>query len=215
MIYMQEKYLKPTKVIDCDSEIVKQKSHELTKQIEGPSEMAIELFYFVRDEIKYNPYTPHGTLGEHRASKTLKRGEGYCVQKAILLAALSRSVDIPARLKFADIRNHIVPEKLKELMGTNLFVYHGYNELYLQDKWIQATPAFDLEMCEKNNIKPVEFDGENHAKFHTHNKNGELHIEYVQDHGSYADLPFEKMVEARDEVYDYDYRRMEELIKEK
>ncbi len=197
---MQEKYLSPTQVIDCDSKSVRKKANDLTKQIEDPLEMAIELFYFVRDEIKYNLYVPSDTLEVHKASRTLERGKGYCVQKAILLAALSRAVDIPARLRFAAIRNHILPEKLKKRIGTNLFPYHGYDELYLQDKWVQATPAFDLEMCEENQIKPVEFDGKNHAKFHSQNKNGELHIEYVQDHGTYADLPFEKMMEARKEI---------------
>lgn len=202
---MQEKYLSPTQVIDCDSEIVKKKANDLTEQTEGPLEMAINLFYFVRDEIKYNLYVSFDTLESYKASRTLERGKGYCVQKAILLAALSRAVDIPARLRFADIRNHIIPEKLEDFMGTNLFVYHGYDELYLQGKWIQATPAFDLEMCEKNRIKPVEFDGKNHAKFHSHNKNGELHIEYVKDYGTYADLPFDELMEAWKEVYGEDY----------
>lgn len=210
---MQEEYLNPTTAIDCDSEIIRRKADNLAEQIEDPLDKAIEVFYFVRDEIKYNPYAPHGTLEDHRASKTLERGEGYCVQKAILLAALSRAVGVPARLRFADIRNHIVPEKLKKFMGTNLFVYHGYDELYLRDKWVQATPAFDLEMCEKNQIKPVEFDGRNNAKFHSHNKNGELHIEYIQDHGTYADVPFNKMMEARKEVYGEDYGEWHEFVK--
>lgn len=211
---MEEKYLEPTPTIDCDSEAIIEKANDLTDQIEDPAEMAIELFYFVRDEIKYNPYVPHGTLEDNKASKTLERGEGYCVQKVILLAALSRAVDIPARLRFADIRNHIMPEKLEKLMGTNLFVYHGYDELYLQDEWIQATPAFDLGMCEEYGIKPVEFDGESHAKFHLRNQKGELHIEYVEDHGTYADLPFEAMMEARREAYSEEYAKIDELMRE-
>ena len=30
-------------------------------------------------------------------------------------------------------------------MGTDLFVYHGYAELFLDGKWVKATPAFNVE----------------------------------------------------------------------
>ena len=78
-------------------------------------------------------------------------------------------------------------------MGTDLFFYHGYCELYIDGKWIKATPAFDLEMCQENRIIPVEFDGENHAVLHSHNRDGDLHNEYVQDHGHYHDIPLDKL----------------------
>jgi hypothetical protein len=117
------------------------------------------------------------------------------VQKAVLLAALARAMNIPSRLGFADIKNWLVSEKLSRIMGTNLFVYHGYTELFLEHKWVKATPAFDLKMCLENDIVPVEFDGRKDAVFHKHNNRGELHIEYVQHHGSYADLPLKQMLD--------------------
>ena len=121
-------YLKPTFVIDSDSEVVKKKATLLAEKYRSQREKAKVLFYFVRDEIKYNPYPSH-SVEDYRASKTLQRGEGYCVQKAVVLTALARAVGIPARLGFADIRNNLAPKDLVEIMGTNMFVYHGYFEL--------------------------------------------------------------------------------------
>jgi len=188
-------YLKPTFVIDSDSEVVEEKAALLTEEYSSQKEKAKVLFYFVRDEVKYNPYPPHSIEG-YRASKTLQRGEGYCVQKAVVLTALARSVDVPARLGFADIRNHLAPKNLIEIMETNMFVYHGYSELWLNNKWIKATPAFNIEMCNKFDLKPVEFDGVTDAIFHEKNKKGDIHIEYIKYHGTYADLPFEEIMQA-------------------
>lgn len=210
---MMEMYLKPTPVIDCNAPPVREKAQNLTADKENDVEKAKALFYFVRDEIKYNPYVLHNLAEHHKASVTLSREEGYCVQKAILLAALARGAAIPARLGFVDIRNHIVPQKLLELMhGNNLFVYHGYCELYIGQKWVKATPAFDLEMCQEHHIVPVEFDGKNHATFHRYNQEGKLHIEYVCDYGHYPDLPLEEMLKARVKVYGPDYLTIQENL---
>ncbi len=87
------------------------------------------------------------------------------------------------------------------MMGTNLFVYHGYDELYIEGKWIKATPTFDLNMCQEKGIVPVEFDAKNNAMLHSHNKDGELQIEYVCDHGHYQNLPLDKIHNARAQAY--------------
>ena len=188
-------YLEPTFVIDSDSEVVGEKATLLTEEYNSRKEKAKELFYFVRDEVKYNPYPSH-SVEDYRASKTLQRGEGYCVQKAVVLTALARAVGIPARLGFADIRNNLAPKDLVEIMGTNMFVYHGYSELWLNNGWVKATPAFNIELCNKFDLKPVEFDGVTDAVFHQKNKKGELHIEYIKYHGTYGDLPFEEIMQA-------------------
>lgn len=194
-------YLRPTPAIDCDSASIKRKADDLTRGQHEVTDKAKSLFYFVRDEIKYRPHIVSDLLEDYRASKILRTGEGWCVQKAVLLAALARAAGIPARLHLADIRNYLVSDRLKELMGTNLFVYHGYDELYIEGKWVKATPAFDLKMCQDNRIVPVEFDGKSDAIFHSHNVDGELHIEYVEDHGCYQDLPLDEILAAFAQVY--------------
>lgn len=201
---MLKKNLEPTLTIDCENKSIKKKAEDLTKKFEKDSRKAKSLFYFVRDEIKYHSGQNY-LLEYHIASKTLKRQSGYCVAKAILLAALARAVEIPARLRFADIRNHRLPEKYKKLIKGNLLVYHGYDELYIGEKWVKADPAYDLELCEKHRIVPVDFDGKHDAKFHRYNQDGELHIEYVKDHGHYHYLPFGEMMDARKQIYGPDF----------
>jgi len=189
-------YLKPTFVIDSDSEVIKEKATLLTERCNSQEEKAKELFYFVRDKIKYNFYPSFRSIEDYRASKTLQREEGFCIQKALVLTALARAVGIPARLGFADIKNHLLPKKHVEMIGTNVLLYHGYSELWLNNKWVKVTPAFDIEMCNKFDIKPVEFDGVADAIFHERNKKGELHIEYLKYHGTFADLPFKEIIQA-------------------
>jgi transglutaminase-like putative cysteine protease len=196
MNFEMEGYLKATPLIDCEAKPIKEKAEDLTKGQEDTIEKAKSLFYFVRDKIKYNPYLQRYLPEHFQASKTLSRGEGFCFQKAALLVALSRSVGIPARLGLAHIRNYLLPDKIAKLTGTNVLPDHGYAELYLEGKWVKATPAFDLKMCQKNRIIPVEFDGKNDAKFHSHNQDGKLHIEYVKDCGTYQDVPLDKIWEA-------------------
>jgi len=200
-----EKYLRPTPSIDCDNESIKQKADDLTKGQEKDLDKAKSLFYFVRDEIKYNPI-PLDFFEGYRASKTLERREGFCVEKASLLAAFARAVGIPARLHLADIRNYLISDRLMEVLGTNLFSYHGYSELYIDGKWVKATPAFDLKMCQENRIIPVEFNGKNDAIFHSRNLDGELHIEYVQDHGHYQDIPYDDILAAWEQLYGLESR---------
>ena len=191
-----EDYLKPTATIDCDNQLIREKARSLTQGANDGPGKARRLFYWVRDEIRYNALVPLEIFESYRASKTLRRGEGFCVEKAAVLAALARAVGIPARLHFADIRNHLVSSRLLEIMGTNLFSYHGYTELYIGGRWVKATPAFDLEMCQEHRITPVEFDAEHDALLHSYNSDGNLHIEYVKDNGHRVDVPVEEILAA-------------------
>ena len=190
-----EEYLKPTSIVDSDHPLIKDKAQEITKGQKEVIEKARSLFYFVRDHIRYNAYLPRYLPEHFRASNTLARGEGFCIQKASLLIALSRALGIPARFHFVILRNHVLPEKIAELLVSNVIPDHGFVEFYLDGKWVGATPAFDLEMCQKYGIIPVEFNGKNEAKFHSHTQDGKLHIEYIFDRGTYADVPIEEIHE--------------------
>jgi transglutaminase-like putative cysteine protease len=207
-----ERYLRPTFAIDSDSRLVKGKAWDLTTGQEDPADKARSLFYFVRDQIKYNMYVPFHLLEHYKASTIVQEGEGYCVQKAVLMAALARATDIPARLGFADIVNHLLPEKFLEIYGTNLLVYHGFTELYLSDIWIRVTPIFDADMCRKHRIIPVDFDGKTDARFHQVNQDGKLHIEYVRYYGSFEDLPLDRMLNARKESTGEHYELWQEYV---
>jgi transglutaminase-like putative cysteine protease len=193
----RERFLKPTAVIDCDHPTIREKSGELTEGKEDTIQKARSLFYFVRDEIRYKIYVLRSRPEHFRASNTLSRKEGYCVQKAVLLVALARAAGIPAGLGFARLRNNLLPQKTIDWLGSNIMPFHGYAELHLNGKWVKATPAFDLKLCQKTSTLPVEFDGKNDAMFHPYNQDGKLHIEYVKDLGNhYDDLPLAKLLKA-------------------
>ena len=211
-----KKYLRPTSAIDCDSKMIIEKAQSLTRGQDEAIDRAKSLFYFVRDEITYNLWLLTDLPEYYRASRTLERGEGFCVFKAVLLAALARAVDIPSRIGIAAIRNHLAPSKVKEMLGSDLFPSHGYTELYIEGKWVKATPAFGLKMCQQNHLIPIEFDGKHDATFHSHTLDGKPHIEYVQDHGNYDDLPFDKIVELRVQTMGPDWReRLRRAIEER
>ena len=183
-----ENYLKPTYFLDFNNDIIKQKVKELIDS-DDLTENAIKLFYFVRDKIKYNPYSPCDKREYYRSSEVLKRGSGYCIQKAVLLCSMLRLAKIPCKLVFVDIKNYNAPEKLTKLFG-NTYHFHGYCKLYLNNKWVSAAPTFNIEMCEKFGYKPTEFNGKEDALLEKYNVNGELTFEYINFRGEFDDLPF-------------------------
>jgi len=191
-----ESNLLATYYIDKDHpDIIAFSNHACTDQ-KTDTDKAIRLYYAVRDKIRYNPYSIEPAKSAMRASRILKKGEGYCVAKAVLLTACVRSQGIPARLGFADVRNHLNTKKLREMMGSDLFVWHGYAEIYLGGKWVKATPAFNLSLCQNFNVRPLEFDGKSDSIFHPFDTRGNQHMEYVADHGSFSDLPWEEIMTA-------------------
>jgi transglutaminase-like putative cysteine protease len=189
-------------MIDSNHKKIIQYAMDLVKDLgEDPIEKAVKIYYAVRDGIWYDPYSPFYLPEHYRASNVLKNGRGYCVPKASLLCALGRACGIPSRIGFADVRNHLATKQLIEFFGCDLFVYHGFVEFYLEDKWVKATPAFNLELCQKHKVDPLEFNGHEDSLFHEYNQEKKLFMEYVTFHGTYEDVPLEAILRAWEEVY--------------
>ncbi|MDY6893272.1 MAG: transglutaminase-like domain-containing protein [Chloroflexota bacterium] len=198
-----EKYLECTNLFDYETESVTAKAKALTAGLETAKDKAIAIFNFSKDEIRYNPHGITDVINSSRASAVLERGNGFCIQKAILLAALARAAGIPARVGFADIQNHQMSGEFAAMMnGSTLIPYHGYSELHIDGKWLIATPAFDLRMCEENGFNTASFDGENDAKFPQYSKDGRVHIEYIRVHGPHEDYQVERVLEVMDGFMD-------------
>lgn len=198
---MDQRYLEPTTIIDSDHPLVKKFALDLTRGCSSQVEKAVKLYYAVRDGIWYDPYTPFHRPEHYRASNILMRKRAYCVPKAALLCALSRACGIPARVGFVTVKNHLASRELLEFLGSDLFVYHGYTELYLGKKWVKATPAFNKELCQRHKVAPLEFDGRHDSLFQPYNLEKRLFMEYVEEHGVYADIPVETIVEAWEKAY--------------
>lgn len=198
---MEDLYLRPTPYIDSDAPTVIEFARSTVGEAETDIEKGVKLYYAVRDGVRYDPYAIVPDPNAFKASSVLAAKVGFCIQKAILLAAVARVVDIPSRLGFADVRNHLTTERLRRLMGTDVFAFHGYTELYLDGKWVKATPAFNRSLCERFKVRPLEFDGKSDSIFHPFDMEGRKHMEYLRDHGHFADFPLLRMVEAFQEHY--------------
>jgi transglutaminase-like putative cysteine protease len=197
------KFLKPNEYFNFENNEVRNKAFEITAELNSNKEKAIALFYWVRDEIKYNMmlYLPE-CKENFKASNILRIGEGFCVSKAMLLTTFSRAIGIPARIHLADIINHKVPQKTIDFMGTNVFYYHGYSEIYLNDKWIKLTPAFDKNTAIKNGFLPMcEFDGINDSVFPAYGLDDKPFVEYIKDRGIYELLPLDDIATTFKEKY--------------
>jgi len=188
-------YLKYTEIIDCDTKVIKDQAYELTEGLQTDKEKAIVLYYFVRDKIKHNAYAPLYDFDRYKASNILEAGNGVCQQKAVLLVALSRAAGIPARLGLVDVRDHLISDTFKEMIGgINILPLHGYAELYIDGKWIHASPAYDIEICRRKRFVPVEFNGVNDAKDSPYDLDGKPHIEHLKYHGPYEDFPLDEIM---------------------
>lgn len=186
-----DRLLRPTFFIDYDHPAVISYAREQIDGVTDPTEQAIRLYYAVRDDFRYDPYRISLLRQDMKASACLERGYGFCIPKATLLAAVARGVGIPARLGFADVKNHLATKRLRDLIGMDLFAWHGFTELHLNGQWVKATPAFNLSLCERFGVLPLEFDGTEDSIFHPFDADGRLHMEYVADRGSFDDLPFD------------------------
>ena len=168
---------------------------------EEDSKRAGAVYYAIRDGILYDPYSADISVAGLKATTVLEEKRGWCVSKAILLAACCRALVIPARLGYADVLNHLSTEKLRQRMKTNVFYWHGYTALYLDDRWVKATPAFNIELCEKFGLKPLEFTGRDDSIYHAFDQAGNRHMEYLHDRGQFLEPPIEAMRRTFDEYY--------------
>jgi transglutaminase-like putative cysteine protease len=176
-------------------------AQEVAGSFADPAERARALYDAVRDRVIYDPYRDFADLDTYRASACLLAGRGFCVAKAALLAASARVVGIEAMVGFADVKNHLATPRLLELIGSDVFLYHGYAALRLGGRWVKATPTFNLSLCERFGVKPLEFDGESDALFHPFDRRGRRHMEYLRDHGLFADVPAEQIREIFRKAY--------------
>lgn len=197
---MQE-YLQPTEFLDFEQETVREFAVKNTAGAKNNTEKAVALYYAVRDGFQYNPYILDLRRVGLKASDLLTRTRGYCVEKAILLAASARAVGVPSRLSFYIVRNHIATEKLEKALKKNYLVFHGAAEVYLEGRWLKTTPAFNAGLCKYLGVAPLEFDGRADSVFQEYDHQGNVFMTYLHEYGAFADLPYELYLEELGKHY--------------
>lgn len=200
---LQPELLAPNAFVDSDHPAVIEYAHRHRSEA-GEVATAVALYYAIRDGYRYNPWEVSLTPEAYRASavleRTYERG-GHCIDKALLLSACARALGIGSRLHFANVRNHIGTAKLEALLETDLLVFHGYAELFLEGRWVSATPAFNKELCAYLKVPPLEWDGRSDSIFQTYSPGGARFMEYVEDFGTFADVPFALMISEWERHY--------------
>lgn len=194
-------YLKPTEFLDSDESTVREFALTNTVDATSDTEKAVRLYYAVRDGFQYDPYLLDLSRKGLKASTLLTRKRGYCVEKAILLAASARSVGIPSRLSFYIVRNHIATDRLEKILDKDYLVFHGAAEMLLEGEWRKATPAFNKKLCDFLGVEPLEFDGTRDSIFQEFDKSGNVFMEYLHDYGPFSDLPYELYLEELNKHY--------------
>lgn len=191
------RFLAPTEFLDWKHDAVQQFTASATRNATDSVDKACRIFTAVRDLIWYDPYSASDDPRRYRASAVAVAVRAYCVRKAVPLTAACRAAEIPARLGFADVRNHLQTANLLERMGgSDVFVYRGYSQLLLNGRWVKATPAFNRELCARFGVTPIRFDGRRDAMLHAHTGDGSQHMEHLHDRGVFDDLPFTEIIDA-------------------
>lgn len=201
--------LQPTRHFDCDDPSVQAYATKVVGDAETDIDTIVRLYYAVRDEFRYDPRHFFLSLEQFCSRQVLLDKRGFCMPKALLLSTLARTQGIPSGIGFADVMNHLMPDSMLDSLGQNKPIFHGYSVLYVDGKWLKASPAFNLSMCEKLDTKPLEFDGKSHALFHEYDNKNRKHMEYIKDHGAVADFPYDMVYF---EVYGKKYPDIRKLI---
>lgn len=194
-------YLKASYFFDFENDLIQElivayKNDELPVK-----EKAIALYTKIRDDWKYDPYSISLSKETYRASDIANKATGNCVEKSILLIACFRALGIPSRLHLGKVKNHIAVERLTEKFGSNELTPHGMVNVFLNDKWLKVSPVFNASLCERLNVEPVDFDGENDSFLQQFNSDGSQFMEYTADYGHFEDVPVDFMIQNVKENY--------------
>ena len=202
--------LNSTYFFDYESPVIQ----ELIEEFKDPELNALEkaegLYLKIRDGWRYNPYDIAFRKEALRASNIAQKSHGHCIDKSVLYIAGLRGLGIPARLHLAKVKNHIAVERLTEKFGTNELTPHGMVDVWVNDRWVKATPAFNQELCRLTGVEPLEFDGSEDSIFQEFNKEGKEFMEYLEDYGSFDDVPMEFIEKNMKE----NYPKLESLLNE-
>ena len=193
---MSDEFLAPARYVDSDAPTVIAFAQAAAGEEGDALARVLRLYRAVRDDVIYDPYVDLSDPANFRASGVLAAGRAFCIGKAALLAASCRVIGVPARVGYADVRNHLSSPRLTEHMGTDIYVWHSYTDILLGDTWVKATPAFNSAMCRRIGLEPLAFDGRSDSLLHPYDSSGRLYMQYLTDRGTYADVPYDAIMAA-------------------
>lgn len=187
-----EEYLQETAFLNFNHPAFDQFCTTIELKGMNQQEIAVQLYTLVRDAFLYDPYHLDLTESGLTASNVLLKKRAWCVEKSSVLAALARKHNIPSRLGYSIVTNHIGVERLTSYLKREEIVFHGYVELYLNEKWVKCTPAFDQRICKLTKVAVLDWDGETDSMFQAFEGDNKF-MEYLHFYGEFADVPIDLM----------------------
>ncbi len=190
-----DKLRQPTEFLDHDSPVVRRFVHDALRDEDTTDvQRAVRLYYAVRDGLLYEVYGADLSRSGLRASAIISAGTGFCVHKSLVYAAALRAVGIPSRLIFGDVRNHLASDRLRRLVGGDVFCFHSLTSVFLEGRWLKATPVFNKLLCRLYRIAPLDFDGAADSMYHPFDQDGRRHMEFLHMHGEFDDFPYSTVI---------------------
>ena len=153
-------------------------------------ERAVALYYLVRDGFRYDPYRIDLSAAGMRASRVLEsrlrlvRAQGGAAGGGRARRRHSGAGGLRRRAQPPVDRAHAQPCCRPTSTSGTATPSCGWTA-----RWVKATPAFNLELCERFGILPLDWDGRTDSLYHPYDREGRRHMEYVNQRGSFDDMP--------------------------
>lgn len=206
---MEDSYLQSSFYLDYENSIIQDIVANF-RHLNTEQEKIEQLYLFVRDNWRYNAYNIGLTANHFKASTIAKKKDGHCVDKSILYIACLRALNIPARLRLAKVSNHIAIEKLIEKLGSNEIAPHGLTEVFYNGNWVKCSPAFNKELCDKFQVDVLDFNGTEDSVFQEFNNKDQKFMTYLEDYGSFEDVPLDFIKKTFQENYPKLYEKFKD-----
>lgn len=145
---MDEKYLVSTKMLDYQSQSIRQLIEGRGWKKLSEFERIKDIYNFVRDEILFG----YNIDDDIPASKVLSDGYGQCNTKGTLFMALLRACGIPCRVHGFTIDKKLQKGAMKGFVYRNApqNVFHSWVEVYFEGTWYELEAfILDKEYLEK------------------------------------------------------------------
>lgn len=134
-----KRFLRSSPFIQSDHPTIRELAIDIVAPSDPPRKQIRQLVNWVYKNIDKQP-----VLSVPSAMETLKNMRGDCNEHAVLLAALARSIEIPARIEAG----------LVYMNGQ--FYYHAWNALWLNNRWISADAALGQFPADVTHIRLVQ-----------------------------------------------------------
>jgi len=192
--------LLPQTFIDSASPELQALAALITEGSVSKRELAIRAFEHIRDSVPYE-FMAKFRPDQYRAMHVLDAGRGFCVQKAVLLAALLRACGIPSALVLGNLKDHTMPRRIVKALGTNVMHGHGFTAVWLDGEWLLVDASHDARFATRKGYELVSWDGACDALIAATALDGRRHAQFVALQGVFLDLPFEALLKLFAEAY--------------